>query len=107
MRVKLFEIALANHIAAASATRPVLRIPSAVVFVSAVALVACQSGKPEETPSITFTKIPPAGQGAGNESTRSLDGSETLDQSSRLSFMHTAGHRGCRPGRLTSEVDGD
>jgi hypothetical protein len=40
-------------------------------------------------------------------STRSLDGSETLDQSSRLLFMRTAGNGGCSPGRLTSDRDGD
>src|SRR6266481_10861 len=41
------------------------------------------------------------------ESTRSLDGSETLDQSSRSLFMRTAGHGGCGRGRLTSDRDGD
>jgi hypothetical protein len=41
------------------------------------------------------------------ESTRSLDGSETLDQSSRLLFMRIAGRGGCSPGRLTSDRDGD
>jgi hypothetical protein len=35
------------------------------------------------------------------ESTRSLDGSETPSQSSRLLFMRTAGHGGCSPGRRT------
>jgi len=41
------------------------------------------------------------------ESIRSRGGSETLDQSSRLLFMRTAGHGGCSPGRLTSDRDGD
>jgi hypothetical protein len=44
---------------------------------------------------------------AGNDSTRSLDGSETLDKSSRLLFIRTAGHGGCSHGRLTSDRDGD
>src|SRR6266478_3984826 len=34
------------------------------------------------------------------ELTRSLDGSETLDQSSRLLFMRTAGNGGCSPGLI-------
>ena len=34
------------------------------------------------------------------EWTRSLGGSETLDQSSRLLFMRTAGHGGCSPGLI-------
>src|SRR6267142_4513163 len=34
------------------------------------------------------------------ESTRSLGGSETLDQSSRLLFMRTAGNGGCSPGLI-------
>jgi hypothetical protein len=34
------------------------------------------------------------------ESTRSLVGSETLDQSSRLLFMRTAGNGGCSPGLI-------
>jgi hypothetical protein len=42
-----------------------LRILSAIVFVSAVALMACRSKKLQETPSITFTKISLAVQGGG------------------------------------------
>jgi hypothetical protein len=38
---------------------------------------------------------------------RSLGGAETLDQSSRLLSMRTVGSRGCNPGRLTSDRDGD
>jgi hypothetical protein len=41
------------------------------------------------------------------ESARSLDGPETLDQSSRLLFVRTAGHGGCSPDRLTSDHNGD
>ena len=72
MRVKHSEIA-ASRIAAASAKCPVLRILSTIVFLSAVALVACQSEKPQETPSITFTRIPPAAQG-GRERVDTISG---------------------------------
>ncbi len=64
MKVYHSEVAAANRVGTASATCPVLRILSAIVFVSAVALMACRSEKLQETPSITFTKIPPAAQGS-------------------------------------------
>src|ERR1700688_224360 len=73
MQVKHSEIAAANHIEGASATRPVFGILSAIVFVIAVALMACSSEKPQETPSITFTKIPPAAQG-GRERVDTISG---------------------------------
>jgi hypothetical protein len=60
MQVKYFEITAANRIEAASATCFVLRTLSAIVFLSAVALLACRSEKLQETPSISFAKIPPA-----------------------------------------------
>lgn len=66
-------MAVANHIEAASATRPVFGILSATVCLSVVALVACWSEKPRETPSITFTKIPPAAQG-GRERLDTISG---------------------------------
>ncbi|MCU1303156.1 MAG: hypothetical protein JWQ87_3440 [Candidatus Sulfotelmatobacter sp.] len=50
---------------------PVLRI--AIVFLSVVALVACRSERLQETPSITFTKIPPAAQG-GRERVDTISG---------------------------------
>src|ERR1700674_3234505 len=73
MQVKHSSIAVANHIEGASAACPVLRILSAIVFVSAVALMACRSEKLQETPSITFTKIPPAAQG-GRERVDTISG---------------------------------
>jgi hypothetical protein len=73
MQVNDAEIAAASRIESAFETCPVLRILSAIVFLSAVALVACQSGKPQETPSITFTKIPPAAQG-GRERLDTISG---------------------------------
>src|ERR1700674_1925503 len=73
MQVKHSSIAVANHIEGASATRPVFAILSAIVFVIAVALMACRSEKPQETPSITFTKIPPAAQG-GRERVDAISG---------------------------------
>jgi hypothetical protein len=73
MQVKQPEIAAASRIEVASATCPVFGILSAIVFLSAVALVACRSGKPEETPAITFTKIPPAAQG-GRERVDTISG---------------------------------
>src|SRR5713226_4509803 len=63
MHVNHSEIAAVSRIETASATCLVLRTLSAIVFLSAVALVACWSEKPQQTPSITFTKIPPAAQG--------------------------------------------
>src|SRR6266849_6617083 len=74
MQVNHSEVAAANRVGTASATCPVLRILSAVVFVSAVALMACRSEKAQETPSITFTKIPPAAQG-GRERVDTISGS--------------------------------
>jgi hypothetical protein len=76
MQVKHFEIALASGIQAASATRPALRILSTIVFLSAVASVACRSEKPQEAPSIIFTKIPPAAEG-GRERLDSISGRVT------------------------------
>ena len=73
MQVKQSEIEAAGRIQATSATCPVLRIMSAIVFLGAVALVACQLDKPQETPSITFTKIPPAAQG-GRERVDKISG---------------------------------
>src|SRR6266699_3592260 len=74
MQVNHSEVAAASRIGTASATRPVLRILSAIVFISAVALMACRSEKLQETPSITFTKIPPAAQG-GRERVDTISGS--------------------------------
>jgi hypothetical protein len=57
----------------------------------------------------SFTPIPPAAQVDEKESTRSLDGSETLDQSSRLLFMRTAGMVGAALAalpRIVTEIDG-
>src|SRR5258705_13775508 len=73
MRVKHSEIAAASRIETASATCPVLRLLSAIVFASALALMACRSEKLQETPSITFTKIPPAAQG-GRERVDTISG---------------------------------
>ena len=73
MHVKQPEIAAPSRIEVASATCPVFGILSAIVFLSAVALVACRSGKPQETPAITFTKIPPAAQG-GRERVDTISG---------------------------------
>ncbi len=73
-----------------------------LLLVLCISLNTCQSHKANSGPSIEFT--PKVDE---KESTRSLDGSETLDQSSRLLFMRTAGHGGCSPGRLTSDRDGD
>jgi len=68
MQVNHSEVAAASRIGTASATYPVLRILSAIVFVSAAALMAWRSEKLQETPSITFTKIPPAAQGGREKS---------------------------------------
>src|ERR1700722_14783279 len=67
----------------------------------------CYSQKSSAGPSIEFTRILLQAGVAGNESARSLDGSETLNQGSRLLFMPIAGHGGCSPGRVTSDRDGD
>ena len=67
----------------------------------------CYSQKSNAGPSIEFTRILLQAGVAGNESARSLDGSETLNQGSRLLFMRIAGHGGCSPGRVTSDRDGD
>src|SRR5580704_8250561 len=73
MQVKHPEIAEARRTETASATRPAFGILSATVFLSVVALVACWSEKPQETPSIEFTKIPPAAQG-GRERVDTISG---------------------------------
>jgi hypothetical protein len=82
MSVKHSEIAAASRTETGFAPCLVWRILSAVVFFSAVAMVACQSDKPHETLSIAFTKIPPAAQG----------GRERLDTISGRVF-------GARPGQ--------
>ena len=63
MQANHSEIVSASRIGTAFATWPVLRVLRALIFLSAVALVACRPEKSAETPSITFTKIPPAAQG--------------------------------------------
>ena len=73
MQAKHSVIAVANYIEGGSATRPVFGILSAIVFFIAVALMACRSEKPQETPSIIFTKIPPAAQG-GREKVDTISG---------------------------------
>ena len=76
------------------------------LLVLCIALNSCQSHKANSGPSIEFTHIPPMAQ-ARRERVDTIDGSETLEQSSRLLFMRTAGDGGCSPGRLTSDRDGD
>src|SRR6266446_4191303 len=71
MHVNHSEIVAASRIEGASAMCPVMRV--AIVFLSVVALVACRSEKLQETPSITFTKIPPAAQG-GRERVDTISG---------------------------------
>ena len=73
MQVNHSEIAAASRIKTAFEACLVLRILSTIVFLSAVAFVACQSEKPQETPFITFTKIPPAAQG-GRERLDTISG---------------------------------
>jgi hypothetical protein len=73
MQVKHSEIAVATRMQAASATGLVMRILSAIVFLSVVALMACRSEKPQEAPSIAFTKIPPAAEG-GRERLDTISG---------------------------------
>jgi hypothetical protein len=68
MRVTHSEMAANRTKTACLVWRPL----SAVVFLSAVALVACRSEKPQ-TPSISFTKIPPAAQG-GRERVDTISG---------------------------------
>jgi hypothetical protein len=74
MQVNYFEIAPESRTETASAACLVLRILSGMVFLSAVALIGCHSEKPQETPSITFTKIPPAAQG-GRDRVDTISGS--------------------------------
>lgn len=73
MSVKHSEIAAASRAETGFAPCLVWRILSAVVFFSAVAMVACQSDKSHETLSIAFTKIPPAAQG-GRERLDTISG---------------------------------
>jgi hypothetical protein len=73
MQVNHSEIAAASCVETASATSPVLQILSAIVFLAALPWVACRSEKPQETPSITFTRIPPAAQG-GRERVDTISG---------------------------------
>jgi hypothetical protein len=63
MQVKRPEIPSAIRLEPVSASHLILRILSISVFLSAVVLVECRSAKPRETPTITFTKVPPAAKG--------------------------------------------
>lgn len=67
------EIGATGGIETASTTSSVLRMVRIFLFLSAVVLVACRSEKSEETPSIAFTKIPPAAQG-GRERVDTISG---------------------------------
>jgi hypothetical protein len=73
MRLKQPEIASPSRIETAFATCPVFGILGTVIFLCVVILVACRSEKSQETPSITFIKIPPAAQG-GRERVDSISG---------------------------------
>ena len=73
MRVKHCEIAATSRTETASASCLFWRILSTITFLGAVALSACQSDKSQRTPSITFTKIPPAAQG-GRERVDTISG---------------------------------
>ena len=73
MQVKQRGIVAGSPIEVGSARCPVYRILSAIVFLIAVVLVACQSTNNKETPTITFTKIPPAAQG-GPEQLETISG---------------------------------
>jgi hypothetical protein len=73
MHVNHSEIAAANPIETVSAMCPVLRILRVIVFLSTVALMSCRSEKPQETPSIAFSKIPPAAKG-GRERLDTISG---------------------------------
>lgn len=76
MQVKHSEIAAATRTETRSPTYLVLRILSAVFVFTPLAMVACRSEKPQETPSIIFTKIPPAAQG-GRERLATIAGRAT------------------------------
>src|ERR1700747_81940 len=67
-----------------------------LLLVFCIALTRCQSHKADSGPSIEFAHIPLMAQVDEKESTRSLNESETLEQSSRLLFMRTAVHGGGR-----------
>ena len=74
MHLKQPDFVAPTRIEVAPATCPLFGILGAIVFLSAVVLVACRSGKPQETPAITFTKIPPAAEG-GRERVDTISGS--------------------------------
>src|SRR6202166_275311 len=74
MHLKQPDFAAPTRIEVAPATCPLFGILGAIVFLSAVVLVACRSGKPQETPAITFTKIPPGAKG-GRERVDAISGS--------------------------------
>src|SRR6202044_921349 len=73
MHAKHSEIAVANHIKGGSATPPVFGILSAIVFAIAEPLMAWRAENPPDTPSIIFTKVPPAAQG-GRERVDTISG---------------------------------
>ena len=107
MQVNHSEVAAASRIGTASATCPVLRILSAIVFVSAVALMAGRSEKLQETPSIAFTKIPPAAQG-GRERVDTISGRvRNARPKEQIAIYAHSGHGECSLGCLTSDRDGD
>src|ERR1700757_1129879 len=73
MQVRHSEIAAVIRIRAVSRSCPVLRTLSAIVFISAFVLAPCGSERPQETPSISLTKISPAAQG-GRERVDTISG---------------------------------
>jgi hypothetical protein len=107
MQVNHPEVAAASRIGTASATYPVLRILSAIVFVSAAALIACSSEKLQETPSITFTKIPPAAQG-GRERVDTISGRvRNARPKQQIVIYAHSGQWWVEPWVLTSDRKGD
>ena len=106
MPVNHSEIGAMNR-SEASATCPVLRILSAIVFLSAVALVACRPEKPQEKPSITFTKIPPAAQG-GRERVDTISGRVTNARPKQQIVIYAhSGQWWVQPWAITSDRKGD
>jgi hypothetical protein len=73
MQLNYPDIVPASRMTRLSPTCAVLRTLSAIAFLIASTLLGCRSEKPPQTPSITFTKIPPAAQG-GRERVDTISG---------------------------------
>jgi len=78
-----------------------------LLLVFCIALNSCQSHKANSGPSIEFAHIPPMAQGGGERIDTIAGRVRNAHPRQQIVIDAHSGRRGCSPGRLTSDRDGD